>query len=160
MYQIRPIQATDNTAVRQLIHTVMPEFGAGGAGFAIQDPEVEQMYEAYQKPRAAYFVVVDAEEQVLGAAGIAPLLGGEATTCEVQKMYFMPSLRGKGMGQQLLKHCLKVAKDFGFDYCYLETLTQMTAARALYEKNGFVPLEKAMGNTGHFGCNCFYGRSL
>ncbi|MGZ3408230.1 MAG: GNAT family N-acetyltransferase, partial [Polyangia bacterium] len=58
---IRPIAATDDAAVAAIIRTVMPEFGAKGPGFAINDPEVDHMSAAYARPRAAFFVVTDGE---------------------------------------------------------------------------------------------------
>ena len=45
------------------------------------------------------------------------------------------------------------AKDFGFENCYLETLPYMEAAVKLYKRNGFVNLEKPLGNTSHFNCD-------
>lgn len=42
-FDIRLIQPSDAKAVANVIRTVMPEFGAGGAGFAIHDREVDDM---------------------------------------------------------------------------------------------------------------------
>jgi len=75
-------------------------------------------------------------------------------------MYFLPELRGLGFGQALLRTCLVEARKDGFERMYLETLSNMTQAKKLYERNGFVPLEKPLGSTGHFGCNSFYLRGL
>jgi putative acetyltransferase len=36
----------------------------------------------------------------------------------------------------------------------------MKQARALYAKNGFEPLNQPLGNTGHFGCNAWYLKTL
>jgi len=36
----------------------------------------------------------------------------------------------------------------------------MKQAQALYERNGFERLSKAMGNTGHHGCDLYYVRTL
>ena len=82
-YLLRPIEARDNAAVRHIIETVMPQFGAGGAGFAIHDAEVKAMFDAYQIPRACYFVV-ERDGVVAGGAGIAALAGSTDTTavCE------------------------------------------------------------------------------
>ena len=48
---------------------------------------------------------------------------------------------------------LEKAKDFGYDNCYIETLPYMEAAVKLYKRNGFVNLDKPMGNTSHFNCD-------
>lgn len=153
--EIRPVRQGDNEAVKNVIHTVMPEFGASGDGFAIHDTEVAAMYEAYRDPRSAYFVVTDGE-RVVGGGGIAPLAGSDGTVCELRKMYFLPEARGKGMGKAMLERCLSAARERAFRVCYLETLKTMSRARQLYANAGFRPIEKPMGNTGHFGCDAWY----
>src|SRR6478736_2004892 len=52
-FTIRPITPADDAAVAAIIRTVMPEFGASGDGFAINDPEVDWMHRAYSAPRGA-----------------------------------------------------------------------------------------------------------
>ena len=158
-YLIRPIIREDNAGIARVIGQVMPEFGAKGPGFALSDSEVTDMYSAYSKPRCSYFVVV-AGTQVVGAGGVAPLEGGDADTCELRKMYFLPELRGLGYGQEMMERCLTAARTHGFTHCYLETLQGMLQARALYEKNGFKPLAKPLGGTGHFGCDVWYAKKL
>lgn len=157
-YHIRPIQIQDIKGVESLIKTVMPEYGATGPGFAIHDPEVLNMFEAYDKPKHAYFVVTDGKE-IFGGGGIAPLAGEEAV-CELRKMYFKKQIRGMGLGQKLMEICLDMAKNMGYKKCYLETLVSMKEAQKLYLRNGFEPLCKPMGNTGHFSCDSFYIRDL
>ena len=51
--ELRPIRPADRAGVAHLIRTVMPEFGAKGPGFAILDPEVDDMFGAYRGPKAA-----------------------------------------------------------------------------------------------------------
>lgn len=156
---IRPITPADDAAIAAIIRAVMPEFGASGSGFAINDPEVDWMSRAYAAPRSAYFVVED-DGCVVGGGGIAPLKGGDAGTCELRKMYFLPQLRGRGVGTALMARCLQAAREAGFRRCYLETLTGMDAAMRLYERSGFQRIPAPMGNTGHGGCNAFYLRDL
>ena len=146
-------------ALANIIRTVMPEFGASGKGFAIHDKEVDDMYKTYTMPRSAYFVC-EANGKILGGGGVAPLAGGEADTCELKKMYFIPEGRGKGLGQQILDKCLQAAKELGFTYCYLETFNTMKSAMKLYEKNGFERIQGPCGNTGHFACDTFYRKLL
>lgn len=152
---VRRVKQEDNAQVAKIIRTVMPEFGAGGAGFAIHDKEVDNIFEAYSGPRAAYFVC-EVDGRVIGGGGVAPLEGGAADVCELKKMYFLPEGRGKGLGQQVLSKCLQAAKEIGFSTCYLETFNTMNDAMKLYEKNGFKKIAGPMGNTGHFACDIFY----
>jgi len=159
-YAIRPIRASDRAAVAGLIRTVMPEFGAKGPGFAINDPEVDDMFAAYRAPRSGYFVVTRDADDVVGGGGFAPLAGADQGTAELRKMYFLPEVRGLGVGQALLERCLGGAARARFTTMYLETLANMTQARALYERNGFRLLDGPLGATGHFGCNTFYAKDL
>jgi putative acetyltransferase len=158
-WRLRPIEPRDDAAIASIIRTVMPEFGAVGAGFAINDPEVDWMSRAYAAPRCAYFVV-EQDGRVLGGGGVAPLEGGPPDVCELRKMYFLPALRGQGAGAAVMRRSLEAARAFGFRACYLETLCGMTDARRLYEHCGFRLIDAPMGATGHGGCNTFYLREL
>jgi putative acetyltransferase len=156
---IRPIEPRDDVRVASIIRTVMPEFGADGPGFAIHDREVDAMSAAYSRPRCAYFVV-EVDSDVMGGAGVAPLDAGDAGTCELRKMYFLPALRGLGAGRATIARCIEAARSFGFARCYIETLTGMDAAEKLYVANGFTRIASPMGATGHHSCDRFYVREL
>lgn len=156
---VRKIVPADSPAMARIIRTVMPEFGAGGAGFAIHDREVDDMYRAYQSPGATYFVC-EVDGEIVGGGGVAQLQGGDSDTCELKKMYFLPQARGKGSGQAVLTRCLEAAKDLGYAFCYLETFNTMHQAMKLYERNGFEKIAGPLGNTGHFACDIFYRRKL
>jgi putative acetyltransferase len=154
-FAIRPIMSGDDAAMAAIIRAVMPEFGAVGDGFAINDPEVDWMSRAYAQPRSAYFVV-ERDGIVVGGGGVAPLDGGDGDTCELRKMYFLPQARGLGAGSAMMERCLQAARGFGFTRCYLETLCGMDAAMRLYERSGFRRIDAPLGDTGHGGCNTFY----
>lgn len=152
---IRLIRPEDNLSVAKIIRTVMPEFGASGKGFAIHDPEVDDIYQAYTNPQCTYYVC-ELDEKIVGGGGVAPLAGGNQNTCELKKMYFLREGRGKGLGEKVLKACLGSARKLGYKYCYLETFNTMKGAMKLYEKNGFQKISGPLGNTGHFACDIFY----
>lgn len=156
---IRPIEPGDDERMASIIRRVMTEFGAVGEGYSIMDPEVDHMTEAYAGDDAAYFVALVAGE-VVGGAGIGPLVGGPPDVCELKKMYLLPEARGHGFGRRLMDLCLDAAREAGYGRCYLETLGHMTAARRLYERNGFTAIDAPMGATGHTGCNGWYLRDL
>jgi len=158
-FRIRPIEPRDDAAMAHIIRTVMPEFGADGDGFAIHDAEVDAMHAAYAGTRHAYFVV-EVDGNVAGGAGVAPLDQGEAGTCELRKMYFLPEARGLGAGHAMMTRCLDTARALRFKRCYIETLSGMQAAFALYRKHGFEPLDAPLGNTGHHACDHWFARTL
>jgi len=158
-YLIRPIRPADDASVAAIIRAVMPEFGADGPGFAIHDPEVEHMSEAYARPGSTY-LVLEAGGRILGGAGVAHLEGGPEGVCELRKMYFLPEARGRGAGERMIRLCLDQARALGYRTCYLETLSGMERAMRLYAKVGFSPLCRPMGATGHHGCDHWYALEL
>lgn len=155
---IRPIAPHDDRSVAHVIHEVMPRYGASGPGFALHDPEVTAMYAAYSRPRTRY-LVVEKDGRVVGGGGVAPLDGGDGSTCELKKMYFLDEARGVGLGRALLQQLLDDARTLGFSRIYLETLTGMDEAMKLYAKLGFTKTCRE-GATGHFGCDLFFSRAL
>ena len=156
---IRKIQPGDNPAIAQVIRTVFEQEGYPRTGTAYADPQLDSLYETYQAPKSLYFVV-EMEGRILGGGGIAPLDKGDTATCELQKMYFLSDVRGKGVGQQLIQQCLAAAVQFGYHHCYLETLPQMKAAQHVYQKMGFTYLDAPMGSTGHTSCPVWMIKSL
>ena len=121
-------------------------------GTAYADPELDFMYQAYQIHRSAYFVIEE-DGVVLGGAGIAPLAGKILKFVNCKKCISSLKEEGRGLGQQMIDHCLAYAKEQNFELCYLETLPYMEAAQKLYLKTGFTYIDGPMGNTGHTSCN-------
>ncbi len=156
---IREITQADNVQIAAVIRSVFVELDAPKVGTAYEDVSLDKMTETYNKPKMAYFVVVN-NQKIIGGCGIAPLEGESETICELQKMYFLPEARGIGVGFEMIDICLKKAKEFGFDSCYLETLPFMVGAQKLYKKVGFEPLKASMGSTGHYSCNVWMLKHL
>lgn len=159
MVTIREVREEDNAALAKAIRQVLIDIGVPKVGTAYADPELDFMYQAYQNTRSAYFVIEE-DGVVLGGAGIAPLAGEDPKICELQKMYFLAQGRGRGLGQQMIDHCLAYAKDQNFELCYLETLPYMKAAQKLYLKTGFSYIDGPMGSTGHTSCNVWLTKAL
>lgn len=148
---IRKIEPQDNAQVAKVIRTVLEELNVPKVGTAYADPELDSMFETYQKLQSAYFVI-EKDGEIVGCAGIAPLANGAPEVCELQKMYFLPETRGLGLGSQMMEMCLQTAIEFGFEKCYLETMPYMESAQKLYKKTGFEYLSEPMGCTGHSSC--------
>lgn len=156
---IRPIAPSDNTAIAGIIRSVMREWGAPEEGSALSDPELDRMFETYEPEGSIYWVVTDGS-QVFGGAGIAPLAGGPKGTCELQKMYFRPELRGKGMGAILIEKAMDAARGLGYHTCYIETMPYMDKAMRLYARFGFEKRSEPLGNTGHTACQVWLEKTL
>jgi len=147
---IRPIQPKDNAAIAEVIRYVLIEQNAPKTGSAFEDEALNNMHGEYTAPRAEYFVLVE-NNGVIGGAGIQALANDDSI-CELQKMYFLPKARGRGLGQQMMDVCLEFARQRHFDACYIETLTTMQAAQKLYLKNNFEYINERLGATGHYSC--------
>ncbi|TRO67015.1 GNAT family N-acetyltransferase [Christiangramia sabulilitoris] len=158
-WKIREIKPEDNQQVKELIRKVLVEMGVPKVGTAYEDKALDDMTQTYTGERQAYFVVEE-NSKIIGGAGIAPLAGLEKKICELQKMYFLPIARGRGLGKAMIARCLEFAKNNGFEKCYIETLPYMENARKLYDKNGFKVIDQPMGNTGHYNCTVFMIKDL
>ncbi|KVV15599.1 GNAT family N-acetyltransferase [Flavobacterium sp. TMP13] len=148
---IRKMTHEDNAAVAELIRSVFEELEIPKVGTAYADPHLDEMFEEYNKPKSAYYVV-EFNTKVVGCCGIGPLVNESEDICELQKMYFLPETRGSGIGSAMMDICLMDARNFGFKKCYLETMSFMESAQKLYRKAGFNYLDQPMGNTGHSSC--------
>lgn len=148
---IRAIKKEDNPSLAKVIRKVLLDLGVPKVGTAYADKALDCMFETYQGDRRVYFVVEE-NGTIVGGAGIAALESYDGNICELQKMYFLETARGRGLGELMIRHCLDAAVSFSFESCYIETMTYMTAAQNLYKKSGFQYLEGPLGDTGHFSC--------
>jgi len=148
---IREIQKGDNVQIAVVIREVFISDDYPKTGTAFADTQLDFMFETYDNPRAAYFVVEE-NGKIIGGAGISQLESSKENICELQKMYFLKEARGKGLGLQMIEKCLAIATEFGYSNCYLETLPEMLVAQNLYKKVGFEYLNSPLGNTGHTTC--------
>ncbi|MEG2101071.1 MAG: GNAT family N-acetyltransferase, partial [Flavobacterium sp.] len=128
---IRKIENKDNQSVAKLIRSVFDEMEIPKVGTAYEDPYLDLMFEEYSKPNSVYFVVEN-DGKILGCAGIAPLENSDPKICELQKMYFLPELRGLGFAKKILEKCFEFAQQQGFQSCYLETTQDLWQAIKLY----------------------------
>lgn len=148
---IRAIKKEDNPSLAKVIRKVLLDLGVPKVGTAYADKALDCMFETYQGDRRVYFVVEE-NGTIIGGAGIAALENYDGNICELQKMYFIETARGRGLGKIMMRHCLQAAVSFSFESCYIETMTYMTAAQNLYKKSGFHYLDGPLGDTGHFSC--------
>ena len=156
---IRPIIESDNKPLATILREVLIEMNIPKIGSAYEDPEIDNMYDSYKSSRSRYFVV-EVNDQILGGAGINPLKDGDLDICELQKMYFHKSIRGRGIGDKMIELCLDFAIKSNFKKCYLETMPNMINAQKLYLKKGFNYIDGPLGDTGHNACPVWMIKTL
>ena len=158
-YVLRPLTKADNSQVANVIRKVSAEYGlTADKGYGVADPTLDDMYSVYDQQGAAYWVV-EYQGEIVGGGGFAPL-AGEPNVCELQKMYFLPQTRGHGLAKRIVALSLQLAKQFGYQQCYLETTECLREAVGLYEKLGFEHLDAPLGQTGHDACEVVMLKTL
>lgn len=151
---IRPFRREDNDEIVSIVKAVMTEFEADPKTTVLGDPRLLTMYDNYGEEGAAYFIA-EMNGEIAGGAGIKKLDGGDGSICELQRMFLLPPARGKGIGKELMIKCIDKARKKGYKTIYLESLSQMHNAVKLYTSFGFERVPRALGDTGHGGCNVF-----
>ncbi|EKR5650626.1 GNAT family N-acetyltransferase [Escherichia coli] len=145
---MRRLTQQDNPAIARVIRQVSAEYGlTADKGYTVADPNLDDW-------------VVEYDGEVVGGGGIAPLTGSESDICELQKMYFLPAIRGKGLAKKLALMAMEQAREMGFKRCYLETTAFLKEAIGLYEHLGFQHIDYALGCTGHVDCEVRMLREL
>ena len=156
---LRPIRLADNPSIASIIRKVLAEFGADKPGTVFYDPTTDALFELFRADDSIYFIA-EVDGRVVGGAGIFPTDGLPNGCCELVKLYLLPQHRGMGLGKMLIGACTDYAATQGFTSVYLETMPELEQAKSLYVKCGFKYLNRAMGNSGHFGCSLWMLKEL
>lgn len=74
-----------------------------------------------------------------GCCAFRPLVNSDhLNACEMKRLFVRRAFRGLGLGRSLVDQTLLLAHQAGFGAVLLDTLSDMEAARALYQDCGFV----------------------
>ena len=157
--QISPITSEQDAAICHIIKSVGAEFGAVGEGYGPGDDEVQAMSQHYHDENRARYFVVTLDGVVAGGCGIASF-SADGHVCELRKLFLLPEFRGLGIGKALTMASLGYARSKGYRQCYLDTLSGMTSAIALYESLGFRRLDQPPSETIHNACDVWMLKDL
>lgn len=158
-YTIEKISQPYDEIICEIIKRVGTEFGAIGEGFGPSDDEVLNMSRYYSEEDRAVYFIAKVDGVVVGGGGIASF-DKTLDICELKKLFLLPEGRGLGIGSALVKRCLDFAVSQRYRQCYLDTLSSMKAAIGLYERFGFIHLDKPIGTTIHNGCDVWMIKDL
>jgi putative acetyltransferase len=106
-----------------------------GVDLSFQDfeKELETIDRQYHAPDGGLLLAFK-DQQPAGCAGVRKSDEGIA---ELKRMYVRADYRGYNIGGGLLKLSLQLATELGYKKIRLDTLRDMTRARALYQSFGF-----------------------
>ena len=134
-----PIQAAELAATREIFR----EYAAGldvDLCFQNFDAELASLPGAYDGPRGA-LLLASVDGEIAGCCALRPLDTVDyPNACEMKRLYVRPAFRGRGLGRHLAEAILDAARVSGYHSVLLDTLTDMEAARLLYEDLGFKPI--------------------
>jgi len=102
------------------------------------DQELRDLPGEYQSPYGA-LLLARVDGRPAGCCAFRPLLSSDyPNACEMKRLYVRSAFRKLGLGRLLVEQTLLQARQAGFDSMLLDTLSDMEAARALYQDCGFV----------------------
>jgi ribosomal protein S18 acetylase RimI-like enzyme len=94
----------------------------------------------YVQPRGA-LIVAKFGERMAGCCALRPLDAVDyPNAAEMKRLFVHPEFRGFGIGKALAEAILDAARHADYSCVLLDTLTEMEAARAMYEDLGFVEI--------------------
>jgi putative acetyltransferase len=155
----RTIEERDNKEVADLIRTVFREFKIDRPGTVYFDPTTDDLYSLFREPRSIYWIAED-NGTIIGGCGVYPTPGLPNGCAELVKLYLSGSMRGRGIGWQLMEKSIISAKEFGYKQLYIESLPELRRAISLYVRAGFRSIPGPLGNSGHFGCDIWMLKEL
>ena len=135
----RPARDEDRDAIRELIYTILREYGLEPDPCGV-DADLAQPVAEYSQAGGCFDVLEDDGGAVVASVALWPLGGA---VCELRKMYLRADLRGRGLGRQLLEHAIARARELGFGRIELETASVLVEARQLYASYGFGAIERS-----------------
>jgi putative acetyltransferase len=135
-FLIRSWEERDRAAAAKIIRSVLAEYGLGWepAGADRDVLEIETFYQA----TGGEFWVIEQDGQLVGTGAYYPILRGE-NAVEIRKMYFLPEVRGQGLGRFLLQQLETAIATRGFAQIWIETASVLQEAVKLYETSGYQP---------------------
>jgi putative acetyltransferase len=155
----RKTKKADNADLAKMIRGVIEEFDAPRTGTVYSDTSTDSLFELFQESNSVLWVA-EIDGKAVGCCGIFPTEGLDKGYCELVKFYISNSVRGKGIGKELMLKSIISAKEMKFTHIYLESLPHFSKAISMYEESGFKIIDKQLGNSGHSSCNVWMLKEL
>ena len=133
-FLIREWKDRDRVLAVEIIGSVLADYGLSWEPLGADRDvlEIEQFYQA----TGGEFWVIEQAGQLVGTGAYYPVSRGESAV-EIRKMYFVPEVRGQGLGRFLLKELERAIADRGFHQIWIETASVLKEAVKLYESSGY-----------------------
>lgn len=125
------------------IREIFQEYADGlGIDLCFQqfDAELAGLPGEYQEPRGG-LLMARVGGELAGCCALRPLDKADyPNAAEMKRLYVRKAFRGFGLGRQLSEAILDTARRAGYACVLLDTLSEMDAARSLYDDLGFAEI--------------------
>lgn len=129
---LRPANNADSAQIKFVVFSVLKEYGLKSDSNST-DKDLDSIEENYFQNNG-FFGVVEIDNLIVATVGLHKV---DENTCELRKMYSLPSQRGKGLGKAIMEFALSKAKELGYSRVILETASPLKEAIGLYKRYGF-----------------------
>ncbi len=119
-----------------IIQTLFLEYAAWSSSpltLRSMQGELDCIGQKYALPDGRLYLAMAAQSP----AGCVALRRFDAASCEMKRLYVRPQFRGAGIGFALCQQLIRDAKQIGYQYMLLDTLSTYHNALALYRRLGF-----------------------
>ncbi|MCR4792378.1 MAG: GNAT family N-acetyltransferase [Lachnospiraceae bacterium] len=154
----RKITPADDAAVAALVRSNLEKAGLDIPGTAYFDEALDHLSDVYGKDDSEYYVLTDADGKVVGGIGYGRLPFMQ-DTAELQKLYLDDSVKGRGLGYEMIGYIEDRMRDAGYKRSYLETHDALQTAMHIYVRSGYKEIERP-AQTGHSSMTRFYLKEL
>lgn len=159
-FNIRFAEKEDNFELAKIIRAAFIEFGAPLTGTVYEDPTTDALFELFEPENEAVLFVAEIDNTIVGCCGVFPTSGLENGYAELVKFYLKQEARNLGIGKALFEKSIHAARNFGYQFLYIESQPSFGKAVKMYERYGFKYLNHSLGNSGHDNCDVWMLKTL
>ena len=155
--QLMPLTVDHDAAVAELVRTNLKAHQLDIPGTVYFDDGLDHLSAFYDHLGRAYYVLLQ-DGHVVGGIGLAEFDLSE-NCCELQKLYLNDSVKGRGLGYDLIEYIENRAREMGYRQMYLETHNNLETAIHVYEKAGYHEIPRPQSVV-HSTMNRFFLKEL
>jgi len=135
---IREAHESDASVVGELFREYLSWLGEDLQFQHVTDELASPLSGVYARPNGRVLLAF-LDNQPVGVIAVKPLppWGKYERVCEMKRLFVRDAGRNRGIGEQISKRLLELAREIGYEVMVLDTLERLTSAVRLYQRLGF-----------------------